>query len=149
MTKSTLPIARRSLDIAVRATHKTQKTCPSCRGPLGKGKSLLSSAIIKTIEEEQSRTQPGGIKMPGLSSPASKSKVVRAIRGRVSTPGKQSAKVRHGELMGILLTAGHLCWRLAMSMGESYKLAGQFYKGEQRRQLPFWKNRWMVCCLDK
>ena len=30
---------------------KGKKTCPLCRGPLGKGKSLLSSAIMKTIAQ--------------------------------------------------------------------------------------------------
>jgi len=85
---------------------KGKKMCPSCRGPLGKGKSLLSSAIIKTVEvkdsgEEQSSPQPGGSQMPGpsnsvLSSPGPKSKVFKAIKGRVLTPGKQSPKVGKG-----------------------------------------------------
>ena len=89
----------------LQAIRKGKKMCPTCRGPLGKGKSLLSSAIIKTIEpqvkdswEEKSSPQPGGSSMPGpsnsaqLSSPAPKSKVVTAIKGRVLTPGKQVGK---------------------------------------------------------
>jgi len=85
---------------------KGKKTCPSCRGPLGKGKSLLSSAIIKTVEvkdsgEEQISSQPGGSQMPGpsnsvLSSPAPKSKVFKAIKGRVLTPVVKSPKVVKG-----------------------------------------------------
>ena len=76
---------------------KGSKMCPSCRGLLGKGKSLLSSAIIETIEEEQGSPQPGGSGMSAasnsaLSSPAPKSKVVTAIKGRVLAPGKQKPK---------------------------------------------------------
>jgi len=88
------------------AIRKGKKKCPSCRGSLGKGKSLLSSAIIKTIgvkdsKEEQSSPQPGpgGSQMPGssaLSSPAPESKVLKAIKGRVLTPGKQHPKVGKG-----------------------------------------------------
>ena len=74
---------------------KGKKICPSCRGPLGKGKSLLSSAIIKTIEEERSSPQPGPSHSV-LSSPASKKKVVQAFRGRVLAPGKQTSKVGKG-----------------------------------------------------
>ena len=87
------------------AIRKGKKMCPTCRGPLGKGKSLLSSAIIKTIEpevkdsgEDKNSPQPGGSSMPGPSnsaqpsSPAPKSKVVTAIKGRVLTPGKQVGK---------------------------------------------------------
>ena len=59
---------------------KGKKTCPLCRGPLGKGKSLLSSAIIKTIEEERSSPQPGPSNSV-LSSPVPKKKVVNAIKG--------------------------------------------------------------------
>jgi len=74
---------------------KGKKMCPSCRGPLGKGKSLLSSAIIKTIEvkgseEEQSNPQAGGSQMPGPSE------VVKAFKGKVLTPGKRSPKVSKG-----------------------------------------------------
>ena len=67
---------------------KGKKTCPLCRGPLGKGKSLLSSAIIKTIEEERSSPQPGPSNS-ALSSPVPKKKVVNAIKGRVLTPVKE------------------------------------------------------------
>jgi len=74
---------------------KGKKMCPSCRGPLGKGKSLLSSAIIKTIEvkdsvEEQSIQQPVESQMPGPS------KVAKAFKGKVLTPGKPSPKVSKG-----------------------------------------------------
>ena len=66
--------------------------------------SNVSSAIIKTIEvkdseEVQSSPQPGGSQMPGssaLSSPAPESKVLKAIKGRVLTPGKQRPKVVKG-----------------------------------------------------
>ena len=67
---------------------KGKKTCPLCRGPLGKGKSLLSSAIIKTIEEERSSPQPGPSNSV-LSSPVPKKKVVNAIKGRVLAPVKE------------------------------------------------------------
>ena len=74
---------------------KGKKTCPSCRGPLGKGKSLLSSAIIKTIEEERSSPQPGPSNSV-LSSPVPQKKAVNAIKGRVLTPAKQTPKVGKG-----------------------------------------------------
>ena len=74
---------------------KGKKTCPLCRGPLGKGKSLLSSAIIKTIEEERSSPQPGPSNSV-LSSPVPKKKAVSAIKGRVLTQAKQTRKVGQG-----------------------------------------------------
>ena len=77
------------------ALKKGKKNCPSCRGPLGKGKSLLSSAIIKTIEEEQSSPHPGPSHSV-LSSPAPKNKAEKAFKGRVLTPGKQSPYVGKG-----------------------------------------------------
>ena len=70
---------------------KGKKTCPLCRGPLGKGKSLLSSAIIKTSEEERSSPQPGPSNSV-LSSPVPKKKVVNAIKGRVLAPVKEVGK---------------------------------------------------------
>ena len=75
----------------LQALKKKKKTCPSCRGPLGKGKSLLSSAIIKTIEEERSSPQPGPSNSV-LSSPVPKKKVVNAIKGRVLAPVKEVGK---------------------------------------------------------
>ena len=77
------------------ALKKGKKNCPSCRGPLGKGKSLLSSAIIKTIEEEQSSPHPGPSHSV-LSSPAPKNKAEKAFKGRVLTPGKQTPYVGKG-----------------------------------------------------
>merc|ERR1719341_1688095 len=79
----------------LQALKKKKKTCPSCRGPLGKGKSLLSSAIIKTIEEERSSPQPGPSNSV-LSSPVPRKKAVNAIKGRVLTPAKQTPKVGKG-----------------------------------------------------
>merc|ERR1719339_207757 len=79
----------------LQALKKKKKTCPSCRGPLGKGKSLLSSAIIKTIEEERSSPQPGPSNSV-LTSPVPKKKTVNAIKGRVLTPAKQTPKVVEG-----------------------------------------------------
>ena len=58
------------------ALKKGKENCPSCRGSLGKGKSLLSSAIIKTIEEEQSSPHPGS---SILSSPVPKNKAVKGL----------------------------------------------------------------------
>ena len=76
---------------------KGKKMCPSCRGPLGKGKSLLSSAIIKTVEEKDSEQdqrdpQPGGSKMPGTSN----GKFASGIKGRILTQGKLSPRGSKG-----------------------------------------------------
>ena len=70
---------------------KGKKTCPLCRGPLWKGKSLLSSAIIKTIEEERSSPQPGPSNSV-LSCPAPKNKEVKAIKQRVLAPALKVGK---------------------------------------------------------